>query len=82
MEPGWYAIPNLQGRAPAMAPPKDRLLIVRNLAMRVEGTARRETSEHLAWWDGTQFVRLTDDLFRDTQFVFFHIWREFAEEPQ
>lgn len=81
MEPGWFAVPNLNGRVPQQAPPKDRPIIVRNLAMRVPGTARREISENLAWWDGEQFVRLTDDLFRDTVFTFFHIWREFEPWP-
>lgn len=84
MEPGWYAIPNLQGRVPAMDPPKDKLLVTRNLANRIEGSVKRYTTEHLVWWDAELgcFVRLTDDLFRDTVFTFFHEWRLFAEEPQ
>jgi hypothetical protein len=81
MEDGWFATPNLNGRSPAKEPPKDRPIIVRNLQNRRDGEgARRFVSEHLAWWDGTQFVRLTDDLFRDTVFVFFHIWREWNPE--
>lgn len=59
-----------------MTPPIDRLLVVRNLANRIEGGGMF-TTEHLVWWDGSQFVRLRDDLFRDTIFTFFHIWREF-----
>lgn len=76
IEPGWFAIPNLNGRVPAMAPPKDRPIIVRNLANRIEGGGLFMT-EHLVFHDGTDFVRLQDDLFRDTLFTFFHLWREF-----
>ncbi len=78
IEPGWFYMPNIGGRVPAMAPPKDRLLIVRNLANRhPDNAAVKVMSEHLVWWDGSNFVRLQDDLFRDTVFTFFHLWREF-----
>lgn len=75
----WYAIPNLNGRKPALEPPKDRPIIVRNLQNRIPGSRVVRVSEYVAWWDGMQFVRLTDDLFREPVFVFFHLWREFGD---
>lgn len=78
-EPSWFAIPNLNGRVPAMAPPKDRPFIARNEQNRRDGEgAKRFPSEHLVFWEPTEgcFVRLTDDLFRDTVFTFFHLWRD------
>lgn len=73
----WIAIPNLNGRMPAMAPPKDRPIIVRNEANRIEGGGLY-ASEHLVFWEPEEgcFVRLREDLFRDTIFTFFHLWRE------
>lgn len=72
----WFAIPNLNGRTPVAEPPKDRPIIVRNLQNRIVGSRQVYTTEHMAFWDGQQFVRLTDDLFREPVFVFFHVWRE------
>lgn len=80
MDEGWFAVPNLNGRRPAQEPPKDRPIIVRNLQNRREGEGpRRFETEHLAFWDGSEFIRLADDLFRTPTFVFFHIWREFGD---
>lgn len=78
---GWFAIPNISGREPAKAPPKDRLLIGRNYANRVPGSPRRFMTEHLAWWSeaDASFVRYRDDLLRETMYFHFHDWREHAQ---
>lgn len=80
VEDGWFAIPNISGRAPEKEPPKDALLVVRNHANRVDGSPERFTTEHLAWWspEGGCFVRLVPDLLREVTFTFFHDWRVFS----
>ena len=77
-EEGWTAIVNISGRTPMGEPPKDKLLLVRNFQNRGKGL-ERITTERLAWWseeDG-KFITLTDDLFREPRFIFFHTWRVF-----
>jgi hypothetical protein len=77
---GWFTIPNIAGRHPAKEPPKDKLLIGRNYANRVEGSPERFTTEHLTWWSEADqnFVRIVPDMFRDTVWFFFHDWTELA----
>lgn len=74
----WQAMPNTNGRTPIVDAPKDRPIIVRNLANRVPGSVKRFSSDHLAFFDPDEgcFVRLQDDLFLQPVFIFFHLWRE------
>lgn len=79
---GWFAVPNISGRAPTKAPPKDVLLVGRNYANRVPGSPQRFMTEHLAWWseaDGC-FVRYRNDILQEATFFHFHDWRELADE--
>lgn len=73
----WHFIPNISGAKPAAPPPTDRIFVGLNNQNRVGP----KVTEHVAFWDGDQFVRLTDDLFREPVFFFFHQWREFGDAP-